>query len=190
MNFLEHLDCLKTCDIKDFEMKVQNYKILLKKFNSTHNLTRFKNIDENIIDSLKILDFKDLSFAKNIVDIGSGAGFPAIFLAFILKADFYLFEPNAKKASFLRMLKIECELPHLHIFKQKIEEYQTPFKADIITSRALMNASLLIKLCQNFIDEHTLFLLYKGSGVDEELKNFKHYEIFARGFRRYCFIKP
>lgn len=174
--------------MKAFENKVEIYKNLLEKFNRIHNLTRFKNIDENIIDSLKILDFKDLSFAKNIVDVGSGAGFPAVFLAFVLKAKFYLFEPNAKKAAFLRAIKIECELENLCIFRQKIEEYKPDFKAELITSRALMNASSLIKLCKNFTHKQTLFLLYKGSKADEELKDFKDYEIFEQGFRKYCLI--
>ncbi len=189
MNFAKELEFLKAFDLEDFEKKVRIYKDLLKSFNAVHNLTRFKNIDENIIDSLKILDFKDLSFAKNIVDVGSGAGFPAVFLALILKANFYLFEPNAKKATFLRMVKIECKLSNLHIFKEKIEECKACFKAELITSRAFSNASFLIKLCQNFTDKNTLFLLYKGSKAKEELKNFKDYEIFKRGFRRYCLIK-
>ena len=46
-----------------------------------------------------------------------------------------------------------------------------------------------------FIDIMPLFLQKNtlseiSNKFEEELKNFKHYEIFARGFRRYCFIKP
>lgn len=189
MKFLEKLDFLRAHDVEAFENKVQIYKNLLEKFNRTHNLTGLKDIDENIVDSLKILDFKDLGFAKNIVDVGSGAGFPAVFLAFILEADFYLFEPNAKKAAFLRTLKIECELPNLHIFKQKIGEHKAEFKADLITSRALMDAPSLMRLCTNFSDGHTLFLLYKGSKLDEELKDFKNCEVFEWGLRKYCLIR-
>ncbi len=190
MSFSDKLDFLKNCDLKDFELRLRIYKTLLKNFNSIHNLTRLKNTDENIIDSLKILDFRDLSFAKNIVDVGSGAGFPAVFLALVLKADFYLFEPNAKKAAFLRTVKIECALQNLHIFKEKIEEHEAQFRADLITSRALMKSRFLIQLCKNFIGENTLFLLYKGSNAKEELKGFKNYEIFERGFRKYCLLKP
>ncbi|MEQ4430288.1 16S rRNA (guanine(527)-N(7))-methyltransferase RsmG, partial [Campylobacter jejuni] len=29
-----------------------------------------------------------------MADIGSGAGFPAVFLAFLLQSNFHLFEPN------------------------------------------------------------------------------------------------
>lgn len=189
MNFLERLDFLKTYDIKAFENKVQVYKNLLEKFNRIHNLTRLKNIDENIIDSLKILDFKDLSFAKNIVDVGSGAGFPAVFLAFVLKANFYLFEPNAKKAAFLRAIKIECELENLHIFKQKIEEFKPPFKVELITSRALMSVKSLIKLCKNLCCEKSVFILWKGSEIYKELEDFKDYELYENALRKYCILK-
>ncbi len=66
-------------DKKLFEKRVEIYKNLLKKFNQIHNLTQLKNIDENIQDSIEILNFIDLTKAQNIVDVGSGAGFPAIF---------------------------------------------------------------------------------------------------------------
>ncbi|EDO7881963.1 16S rRNA (guanine(527)-N(7))-methyltransferase RsmG, partial [Campylobacter coli] len=83
---------------EDFRAKLKIYKEILNKFNRIHNLTQLKNIDENILDSIEILKYFDFSKAKNIVDIGSGAGFPAIFLAFILPSNFHLFEPNPKKA--------------------------------------------------------------------------------------------
>lgn len=187
--YLENLDFLKKCDIKNLENKIQIYKDLLNKYNRIHNLTQFKTIDENIIDSLKILDFKDLNFAKNIIDIGSGAGFPAIFLALILKSQFYLFEPNAKKAAFLRNVKIECKLDNVFIIKEKIQDYKSQLIADIITSRALCDISSLLELCKNFYNKHTLFLLYKGSKAYEECKNLKEYEIIERDFRKYCLFK-
>lgn len=73
MKFLPHYD------EKFFLQRVEIYKNLLKKFNQIHNLTQLKNIDENIQDSIEILNFIDLTKAQNIIDIGSGAGFPAIF---------------------------------------------------------------------------------------------------------------
>uniref|UniRef100_UPI001969830A RsmG family class I SAM-dependent methyltransferase n=1 Tax=Klebsiella pneumoniae TaxID=573 RepID=UPI001969830A len=113
-------DFLQNYDLKNFEKKVKIYKELLSKFNRIHNLTHLKNIDENIFDSIKILDFYDFSKAKNIADIGSGAGFPPLVLTFLLQINFHIFEPNSKKATFLRTLKIESELPNLHIYTEKV----------------------------------------------------------------------
>lgn len=172
---------------KNFLKKgVEIYKNLLKKFNQIHNLTHFKNIDENIQDSIEILNFIDLTKAQNIIDIGSGAGFPAIFLSFLLDSRFYLFEPNAKKSAFLRSVKVECELKNLIIFKEKVQNHKAQFKADFITSRALMKAKDLVQICQNLSDENTTFVLYKGSEAKKEMQDFKDYQIYENKWRKYC----
>lgn len=172
-----------------FEDKIRLYKALLCRFNAVHNLTNFKDIEANISDSVGILDFVDFSLAKKVVDVGSGAGFPAIFLALLLKNEFYLFEPNPKKAAFLRMVKIECALENTHIIKEKVQNFKASFKADIITSRALMKAWDLLQICSHLSDENTLFALYKGSEVKTELKNLEKYQIFHNKLRKYLIIK-
>ncbi|EAI4441725.1 16S rRNA (guanine(527)-N(7))-methyltransferase RsmG [Campylobacter sp. IFREMER_LSEM_CL292] len=186
----EQLNFLKDFANKDdFFKKITLYKELLEKFNAVHNLTHFENIDENIIDSVKILDFYDLSNKKKIIDIGSGAGFPALFLACILQDnEFFLFEPSAKKASFLRVVKTELNLINVNIIKEKLQNYP-PFKVDLITSRALMDVKPLVEISNGFYDKNTLFLLYKGSEVYDELQELKDYQIFNQGFRNYCLLK-
>ncbi|EDP6880463.1 TPA: 16S rRNA (guanine(527)-N(7))-methyltransferase RsmG [Campylobacter lari] len=186
----EQLNFLKDFANKDdFFKKITLYKELLEKFNAVHNLTHFENIDENIIDSVKILDFYDLSNKKKIIDIGSGAGFPALFLACILQDnEFFLFEPSAKKASFSRVVKTELNLINVNIIKEKIQNYP-PFKVDLITSRALMDVKPLVEISNGFYDKNTLFLLYKGSEVYDELQELKDYQIFNQGFRNYCLLK-
>ncbi|MBZ7936361.1 16S rRNA (guanine(527)-N(7))-methyltransferase RsmG [Campylobacter sp. B0100352/1] len=181
---------LENFNQKDFEEKVKIYQENLIKFNKIHNLTQIKNIEENIIDSIKILSFFDFSKVKNIADIGSGAGFPAIFLAFLLESNFYLFEPNPKKAAFLRTIKIECELSNLNIYKEKVQENKNNIKADVITSRALMDVKPLIQICKDLSSEKTTFILWKGSEIYKELEGLenKNYQIFESGFRKYCIL--
>ncbi|MBF7045670.1 16S rRNA (guanine(527)-N(7))-methyltransferase RsmG [Campylobacter volucris] len=187
--YKQRLNFLKEKSYDNFFYKIKQYKQILQKFNRIHNLTHFVNIDENIIDSVKILDFYDLHFAKKIIDVGSGAGFPAVFLACILnESEFFLFEPNAKKASFLRVVKTELGLLNLNIIKEKLQNYPK-FKVDLICSRALMDIIPLIGLCKGFYDENTTFLLYKGSQVYEELGQIKNYKIFNDNFRNYCILQ-
>ncbi|AJC86574.1 16S rRNA (guanine(527)-N(7))-methyltransferase RsmG [Campylobacter sp. RM16704] len=185
----ERLNFLQNLNKDDFFKKITLYKELLKKFNAVHNLTHFENIDENIIDSVKILDLYDLNNMKKIIDVGSGAGFPAVFLACILQdSDFFLFEPSAKKTSFLRVIKTELNLINVSIIKEKLQNYP-PFKVDLIISRALMDIKPLVEISNGFYDEKTSFLLYKGSGVYDELQGLKDYQIFNQGFRNYCLLK-
>lgn len=168
--------------------RLNAYENLFQSFSKVHNISHFKALEKEIIDSLKILDFKDLKSAQNIIDIGSGAGFPAIFLALILGAKFTLFEPNAKKSAFLMLVKSELGLDNVVIIKEKIELYKDKFVANLITSRALMSAKALIGLCKGFFDNNTLFLLYKGSGVFEELQGVANYEIIEFNKRKYTLI--
>lgn len=152
----------------DFNEKVEKFSEILRKFNRIHNLTNYKNISEIVEDSIKPLEFLE-SYPKTAIDIGSGAGFPAIFLAFILKdCSWTLFEPNLKKSSFLSYVKAEMNLENLNVKSEKIE-LSSPFIADLITSRALMKTKDLLKICKGFYDEKTQILLYKGSGVKDEI---------------------
>ena len=194
MNFellRENLDFLREFDetnLKALKAKLNAYESLFHSFGKVHNISHFKALEKELVDSLKILDFKDLSGFKNAVDIGSGAGFPALFLALILKTNFTLFEPNSKKAAFLMLAKSELGLENVSVAKEKIEHFKLKFKAQLITSRALMSAPELVGLCDGFFDENTLFLLYKGSKVYDELKGFAEYEITEFNKRKYVLI--
>lgn len=186
LNFLREFD---EANLKALKAKLNAYESLFHSFGKVHNISHFKALEKELVDSLKILDFKDLSGFTNAVDIGSGAGFPALFLALILKTNFTLFEPNAKKAAFLMLAKSELGLENVSVVKEKIERFKLKFKAQLITSRALMSAPKLVGLCDGFFDENTLFLLYKGSKVYDELKGFAEYEIAEFDKRKYVLIK-
>lgn len=184
LNFLHRLNA---DELSILQGKLSLYERLFQSFVKVHNISHFKELEKEIIDSLKIVDFKDLS-QKIIVDIGSGAGFPALFLALVTKAQFYLFEPNLKKSAFLMLVKSELGLDNVIVIREKIELYQDKFIANIITSRALMNVKALARLCVGFFDESTLFVLYKGSGVFEELQGVKDYEVIEVQKRKYALI--
>lgn len=164
---------------------------LLLHFNKTHNVSALKTKDEiltNIYDSLYPLDFFKFD-AKVAIDIGSGAGFPAIFLA--LKTQntiWHLFEPKNKKAAFLHLVKSELGLKNIEIHNARIEQ-EEPFKADFISSRAVSQIDILLKLCINYIYKDTKILLYKGSNVQKELENLKNYSIIQNNNRNYILIE-
>ncbi|MFV0482226.1 MAG: RsmG family class I SAM-dependent methyltransferase, partial [Campylobacteraceae bacterium] len=63
--------------------EVERFCDLLLMYNKTHNISGSKNkndVLENMFDSLYPLQFLDF-IPKSIIDIGSGAGFPALVLA-------------------------------------------------------------------------------------------------------------
>ncbi|WP_169763415.1 16S rRNA (guanine(527)-N(7))-methyltransferase RsmG [Campylobacter mucosalis] len=173
--------------MSDFEKSVAKFAEILAKFNKIHSLTNYKNINEQVIDSIKPLEFLDFSTFKTAIDVGSGAGFPAIFLALKTpEISWYLFEPNAKKSAFLNFIKVELGLENVKIYSQKIE-LCPKFRADLITSRALMKIPDFVKICYGFYDINTKFLLYKGSSVNDELKGFNA-KIFNEKNRNYILM--
>ena len=84
--------------------KLIKYCELLCKWNNAINLISSKTIDDilerHVLDSLQLLKFiknKNIS----IIDIGSGAGFPAIILSIAGVSDVTLIESDSRKAAFL-----------------------------------------------------------------------------------------
>ena len=176
---------------KDFIKKCKIFTELILKYNTVHNITGAKNknqIGENIKDSIYPVKFVHAKL-KNVIDAGSGAGFPGLILAMYLPdVHFTLFEPIKKKSSFLHLAKSTLNLKNVDIISQRVESVEA-FKVDLICSRAVSKTSLLINICKNFIDKETTLLFYKGSSVDEELENLKDYQIYKRGNRNYLIIK-
>ena len=161
----------------DFDAKCDKFEQCLRKFNAIHSLTNYDDLKEIIADSIKGIEFIP-KYPKIALDIGSGAGFPAIFLAMILAhTKWHFYEPNAKKASFLTYAKVNLGLQNIQIHREKIEN-SLKLRSDLITSRAVMKTKDLIELCDGFYDENTAFLLYKGSSVESEVSEFLSEEKF------------
>lgn len=176
---------------QDFIPKAEAYAQLLLHYNKTHNISGAKSLAkvyENIVDSVYPIQYLE-STPSTCIDIGSGAGFPGIPLALALPdASFTLFEPIAKKSSFLHLCKSTLGLGNVSIATKRVE--QGPFfKCDLICSRAVTDTTMLIKLCQEFIAPHTTLLFYKGSKAKEEAKELSNYKIYERDQRRYLFLK-
>jgi 16S rRNA (guanine527-N7)-methyltransferase len=172
------------------EDKLNRYKNLILQWNKVHNLTGksdFLQLDNNIKDSLYPVNFLD-DFLT-CLDIGSGAGFPAIPLAIYYKmAHFTLVEPRVKRASFLQVVKTDLNLLNVTIINDKVQNIKNnPY--DLIVSRAVAKSEALINLSSHLADKTTKYLFYKGQNVDKEISNIKNYQIVAQQNRNYLYIK-
>ncbi|MDR2790563.1 MAG: 16S rRNA (guanine(527)-N(7))-methyltransferase RsmG [Campylobacteraceae bacterium] len=174
-----------------FEQSMQIFTKFLLLYNKTHNITGIKNAaiaDENIYDSIYPLQFLKSS-PKTAIDIGSGGGFPAVVLAAAMPScHFTLYEPAAKKSAFLHLIKNELDISNMNIKTKRIEE-DAAKTVELITSRAVCDTALLIKLSKGFYDKNTIMLFYKGQRAEEEILNLKNVQIFTRQKRKYIFIK-
>jgi 16S rRNA (guanine527-N7)-methyltransferase len=175
---------------EDFFDKVEHYKTLLEKWNKVHNLTGAKTlqqIDEFILDAISPLTF--LPLIKKAMDIGTGAGFPGMILAFAMpNTHFTLVEPLSKRASFLQFVKADLGLNNVEIKAQRVEQLPSePY--ELITSRAVTDTQMLLKLSQPFCVDGTLLLFYKGEKVYDEIDETLDYTIIEAQNRHYLLIK-
>lgn len=164
---LENLDLPQT-----FFTNVEKYKEHLLKWNKIHNLTGAKDaksLDQFIVDAVYPVSF--LPKVSSLMDIGTGAGFPGMILAFALPdTQVTLVEPLTKRASFLQFIKADLGLDNVTVVKKRVEEME-PKIFDLITSRAVTDTKMLLQLSANHRDPHTKLFFYKGEKVFDEMED-------------------
>jgi 16S rRNA (guanine527-N7)-methyltransferase len=174
----------------DFIAKAEHYKNLLEKWNKIHNLTGAKTheqIDRFIYDAVLPVGF--LPHVATAMDIGTGAGFPGMILALALpQTHFTLVEPLSKRASFLQFVKADLGLENVEVKALRAEQLEAkPY--DLITSRAVTDTDMLLKLSEPFCKEGSLLLFYKGEKVYDEVNKTLDYQIIEAENRHYLLIK-
>jgi len=178
---------------EDFFYKVQKYKEHLFKWNKIHNLTGAKDeqtLDEFIFDAVFPVSF--LPDVKSILDIGTGAGFPGMILAFALpNTQVTLVEPLAKRASFLQFIKADLKLNNVTVIKKRVEEMPSE-TFELITSRAVTQTSMLLELSSHLRDDNSKLLFYKGEKVFDEVEKSSlsgmNYKVMQTNNRHYLLL--
>ena len=166
------------------------YESLLKKWNNKKNLVSKKSLSDvwgrHFLDSAQLANHCQ---AENRLwlDIGSGAGFPAVVIAAILRdrginTDIVLVEKNKTKAIFLGELRRKMGLS-FEIVCENIKNID-PLKADIISARAFSPLDHLLPLSNYHGKKSTISLFLKGKNIREELD-----KTFKKWFFQYDIIK-
>ncbi|MEN8146087.1 MAG: 16S rRNA (guanine(527)-N(7))-methyltransferase RsmG [Campylobacterota bacterium] len=178
-----------TLDEQFFEY-VKRYKEHLKKWNKIHNLTGAKKeelIDKFIYDAVFPVSF--LPKVNTILDIGTGAGFPGMILAFALpETEVILCEPLQKRASFLQFIKADLGLKNVTVANCRVEELE-PRPIDLVTSRAVTETKMLMKLSAPFVSKGSKLLFYKGERVFDEVDASLQHQIIQTQNRHYLMIE-
>lgn len=159
------------------------YKDLLKEWNEKINLTAIiedeEIITKHFIDCIKAFEFLPLKEAKNIIDIGTGAGFPGIPIK-IMKPDMkvVLLDSLKKRVTYLQEVCCQLKLQNIEQIHGRAEdfgklpEYRERF--DITISRAVANLTVLSELCIPFTKIGGYFVSLKGPSVDDEIRTSKN----------------
>ena len=149
------------------------YLSLLLKWNKSFNLVSTLDINEilrrHFLDSLSINTYLN---GRNIIDVGSGAGFPGIPLAvFNPDKQFTLIDSNGKKTRFLFQARMTLDLPLIEIKNCRIEHYQTERQIDMVVSRAVSNLADLVVKLRHLVSKESRILVMKGIVPKNEIKS-------------------
>ena len=111
----------------------------------------------------------------NLLDVGSGAGFPGVVLSIMANAEkipinIVLVDSNRKKSLFLESIKKELGVSYTVVNKRSENINQ---KFDIITARAVTSVKSFLDLNHNLIKKESILVLFKGRTWKEEVKESK-----------------
>ncbi len=192
MNLKNSIEEINFTFDKNFIKNCNSFISMLQQWGKVHNLSaelEAEKIEKNIYDSVFPLGF--LEEFNSLADIGTGAGYPGLFLAMArpeLKT--YLIEPRAKRVAFLNFVKNSLKLENVEIICNRVENVKD-LQVDLVSSRAVTNTALLLDLTKNITNNDTAYLFYKGSMLETELEDAKinKYKIVSLNERNYLYIK-
>ena len=151
-------------------------KILIKWQNSINLISKntIKNTwERHFLDSAQLYKFVK-GIDGNIIDFGSGAGFPGMVLAIMGKKNIHLVESDYKKCVFLKEIAMLTETD-ITIHNCRIEELNF-INVDLVTCRALASLKKLIHYVEVFINkslgerqQYPKLLFLKGKSYFSEI---------------------
>jgi 16S rRNA (guanine527-N7)-methyltransferase len=169
---------LNTRQVKQFELYYHELIEWNKKINLTA-ITDYSSVQvKHFLDSLTInlaLTGKDVERPDfNIIDIGTGAGFPGVPLKILLpQPRLVLIEPTTKKTAFLHHIIRKLELENVEVLNSRAEEaahlplYREHFA--LVLSRAVALLPTLVELTLPFCRIGGKFIAQKKGEIDREI---------------------
>ena len=139
----------------------KNKKINIISQNTSSKKTIF---DRHIVDSTQIIDFVDFN-SNTTTDLGSGAGFPGIVVAIILKnmknnMDVHLYEKSYHKSRFLKEVSEKLNL-NTKVFQKNIFEIKN-LETGTVMSRAFKPMPVVLDLVYENFSKYKNLIFFMG----------------------------
>lgn len=131
---------------------------------------RRRAIDVHIADSLAGLEIPELRAARQLADLGAGAGLPGLVLAAALPATHVvLVEAAGRKCEFLRRAAAAMRLGNAEVVWARAEEWGAGLgRCDVVCARALAALPVLCEYAAPLLREGGVLVAWKGAASDAE----------------------
>ena len=160
------------------EQFIKFYEFLVEK-NKVMNLTAITEgvgiVQKHFIDSLTIVKAEDMMEIDNMIDIGTGAGFPAIPIKIAFPhVEMVLVDSLDKRVNFVNEVIEALDLKKIRCIHGRAEDLghdpQLREKFDLCVSRAVANLAVLAEYCMPFVKpQKGSFVAYKAGDLHEEI---------------------
>lgn len=172
---------LMVLNLKLDDNQIKNFydfmNLLIEK-NKVMNLTGIiepkEVILKHFIDSLTVLKY--INENDNIIDVGTGAGFPGIPLKIAENSlEITLLDSLNKRINFLNEVIKKINLNKVRTIHGRAEDFGQDFKYrekyDVAVSRAVAPLNVLLEYMLPFVKVEGKCICMKGSNCDEEIEN-------------------
>jgi len=169
-------------------IQLEKLESLYKYWNSKINLVSRKDISSlylrHVLHSLAIAKFIQFKKGTNIIDVGTGGGFPGVPLAILFPdAKFHLVDSTKKKVRVVDAVSKELSLKNVTTQCKRVEDINDKF--DFILARAVADMSTILKWTENNISPNSNnvvpngIIALKGGDLDKELSRIQNKKIVA-----------
>jgi 16S rRNA (guanine527-N7)-methyltransferase len=179
---------------EEADKKIEQFVYEALAFNKKHNIFVRESIEDvyekDVYDCFPVL--KKINNSDNILDLGSGGGFPGIIIAIVKPmCKIHLLEKSKKKCYFLNKTIDLLGLKNAKVLDTVINKNNNLGSYSLITARAFSSTANILKLTQNNLDDGGKYVLLKGKKekISEELAtidtNKYKYEIIKLENKKY-----
>ena len=179
---------------EEADKKIEQFVYEALAFNKKHNIFVRESIEDvyekDVYDCFPVL--KKINNSDNILDLGSGGGFPGIIIAIVKPmCEIHLLEKSKKKCYFLNKTIDLLGLKNAKVLDTVINKNNNLGSYSLITARAFSSTANILKLTQNNLDDSGKYVLLKGKKekISEELAtidtNKYKYEIIKLENKKY-----
>lgn len=160
--------------------KFLSYQELIKKWNSKINLTSVTDDSEIIVkhflDSLTVSEL--ITDGPNILDIGTGAGFPGVPIAIVRESlNITVLDSREKRIFFINEVLRELDLSNVKTVSGRAEDSNNGvprINFDYVLTRAVGDIKEVINLSLPYLNEKGKIILMRGKEGKIEWERFKN----------------